>query len=149
MGDAENNSIQQLSYEVAVYREQLRLLQKEVERINSTTYDLSNASNTAENLKSEDILVQIGGGSYVRANVYSTKILVPVGANYLIEMESKEASVEIKKRIDATKNAIVKLNEEFEKIAAKLQESGSRLRNVQMQQSLNKRVDDNIGEDYV
>ncbi len=149
MEGVEHNNIQQLSYEVAVYREQLRLLQKEIERINSTTYDLSNASKTADNLKSEDILVQIGGGSYVRANVYSVKILVPVGANYLIEMDNKEAALEIKKRIDATKNAIVKLNEEFEKIATRLQESGSMLRNVQMQQSLNKRVNENIGEDYV
>ncbi len=149
MGDAENNNIQQLSYEVAVYREQLRLLQKEIERIHSTTTDLGNASTTAENLKSEDIIVQIGGGSFIRANVYSTKILVPIGASYLVEMEHKDAALEIKKRIDATKNAIEKLNEEFEKIARKLQESGSRLRNFQMQQSLNKRVDENIGEDYV
>ena len=149
MADMTNSNIQQLSYEVAVYREQLRLLQKEIERINFTTNELSNASATAQNLKSEDILVQIGGGSFIMANIYNTKILVPVGAGYLVEMESRDAAAEITKRIDATKNAIQKLNEEFDKIARKLQDSGSRLRQVQMDQSINKRVNDNLGEDYV
>lgn len=148
MGDAEIN-LQQLSYEVAVYREQLRLLQKEIERINITTSELNSASVTAEKIKSEDILVPIGGGSFIRANVYTTKVLVPVGAGYLIETDNKDAVLEIKKRVDATRNAIQKLNEEFEKIAKKLQESGSKLRQVQMQQNINRRVDENIGEDYV
>ena len=42
-----------LAYEAAVYREQLRLLKKEMDRINVTTVELSTAVKTIENLDPE------------------------------------------------------------------------------------------------
>ena len=144
-----NNAHAQLSYESAVYREQLRLLQKEIERINLATIDLSNALSTAERIAAQEVLVPVGGGAFVKASVANTSILVPIGANYLAEMEKDKAVAELKKRMDSTRSAIEKLNEEFQKVSVRLREINFKLREVQTQAAISKRVDENIGEDYL
>lgn len=145
----ERQGVAQLSYESAVYREQLRLLQNEIKRIDLAMGDLTKAAQTAEKLKNDDVLVPVGGGAFIKASVYTSKVLVPVGAEYVVEMEKEEAVVEINKRVEATKKAIEKLNAEFQKVSLKLQEVNNTLRTLQSQAALNKRVDENIGEDYI
>ena len=139
----------QLSYESAVYKEQMRLLQKEIERINLATIDLNNALHTAEKLKQDDVLVPIGGGSFLKATVYNTKVLVPIGASYLVEMEKTNAVIEMGKRLESTKKAIEKLSDEFQKVSSHLRELDLKLREIQTQDAISKRVDENIGEDYL
>lgn len=139
----------QLSYESAVYQEQLHLLQKEIERVNITTVDLNHALRTAQQLKQEDILVPVGGGAFIKSSVYTTKMLVPIGADYLVEIEKDAAIVEINKRMEATKKAIEKLSEEFQKVSVKLRELNIKLKEVQTQDIIDRRVEGNIGEDYI
>ena len=138
-----------LAYENAVYREQLSLLQREMDRITLATMDLSNAAKTVEKISDGEGLIPIGGGAYVRAAMSTQKILIPIGSGYIIEMDKNEAEVEIKKRMGATERAIEKLNEEFGSLSKKFQESGTKLRDLQNQLALSKRVDENIGEDYL
>lgn len=139
----------QLNYEVAVYKEQITMIKREAERISLTTVDLTNALKSIEELKSDKVLFPIGGGAMVRGNISETKVLVPVGAQYLTEMEKEEAADEIKKRVDATKKAVEKLTAEFDKIANKLREVSTKLRQIQMQSKLSERVEENIREDYI
>ena len=127
MTEIEDQERARLSYEVQVYREQLRLLEREIERINLTTVDLANALRTMENLKNEDVMMPIGGGSYLKASVYTTKVLVPIGADYMNEMERDKATVELRKRIESTKKAFEKLSEQFNAISKRLQDTGLKL----------------------
>jgi prefoldin alpha subunit len=135
-----------LSYEVQVYREQLRLLEREIERINLTAVDLSNALRTLENLKNEDVMVPIGGGAFIKASVYTTKVLVPAGADYITEMEREKAVAELKKRVESTKKAFEKLSEQFTQISKKLQEVGIRLTGMSRKSAAS---DDKMSEAYV
>ena len=105
-----NNARTQISYEAAVYKEQLRLLQKEVDRINLTTIDLSNAVTTAQQVKQEDVLSPIGGGAFLKASVYNTNILVPVGANYLVEMDKERLMFEEKQMLEEEKRLLYGIN---------------------------------------
>ena len=139
----------QVSYELAVYREQLNMIKRETERVSLTTIDLSNALKTAENLAPQKVLIPIGGGALAKGNVSQTQILVPVGAEYLIEMEREHAIEEFKKRIDATKKAVEKLTEEFNKITLKLKDVSGQLQQLQVQTQINARVDSNIRDDYI
>ena len=139
----------QLNYELAIYREQIAMIKRETERVSLTTIDLTNALKTAENLAQEEILIPIGGGALARGQVTNTKVLVPIGAEYMKEMTKEEAVNEIRRRIDATRKAIEKLNEEFNKIAKKLQEIAIQLQTVQAQNQLSQRVEGNIREDYI
>lgn len=127
-----------LSYEIAVYREQLGLLEREIERINLTAIDLLNASKTVENIKTDEILSPIGGGVFLKSKVTTSNVIVPIGAGYLKEMSKEAAAVEVTKRAEATKKALEKMNIEFEKIARKLQETG-----VQIRKAAGKQPDSN------
>lgn len=139
----------QLNYELAIYREQISMIKRETERISLTTIDLTNALRTVESIGKDEILIPIGGGALARGMVTDTKVLVPIGAEYMKEMSREEAVLELRRRIDATKKAVEKLNEEFNKIARKLQEVAGQLQSVQDQSRLNQRVEGNIRDDYI
>jgi prefoldin alpha subunit len=148
-----NQDRAQLSYELAVYKEQIALIKRESERISLTAVDLANALSTMESLRKEDaeraMLVPVGGGTMIKGTMKDARILVPIGSGYIVEMEREKAIAEIKKRIDATKKAVEKLNEEFNKIAGKLREASGQLGKMEKQAAISERVDENIREDYI
>lgn len=139
----------QLNYELAVYREQIAMIKRETERVSLTTIDLSNALKTVENLSKDNVLIPIGGGTLIRGSVADTKVLVPIGAEYMLEMDKESAREELARRIDATRKAVEKLNEEFNKIAKKLQEVSGQLQQMQANTQLNERVEANVRDDYI
>lgn len=138
-----------MSYEVAVYREQLNLLKKEMERISLTTLDISNAVRAVEELREGNMLVPIGGGAHIRAEVKDMHVLVPIGSDYVVEMEREAALLELHKRIDATKEAVNKLNDEFGKINKKLGSVAVKLKDLEKQVALSRRVEEGVKEDYI
>jgi prefoldin alpha subunit len=138
-----------MSYEVAIYKEQLNLLRKEMERISLTTLDISNAITAVTKLEKKPMLVPVGGGSYIKSTVTDLNIFVPIGADYVVEMGKEEASTELHKRIDATKDAVAKLNEEFEKINKKMGEVGTKLKDVEAQLKISQRVEEGVRDDYI
>jgi prefoldin alpha subunit len=138
-----------MMYERRVYEEQLRLIQKEVDRVSLTNLDLINAENTAKRLKVEDSLVPIGGGAYIKANVYNTKILVPIGAGYMTEMDAETAARELKRRIEATKKAVEELAKKYREISHQLVKTTEKLKELKTAAHINKQVEENLGEDYV
>lgn len=139
----------QLNYEVAVYREQLSMLKRETERVSLTTIDLANALRTVESLGPEKVLMPIGGGALIRGNVSETNVLMPIGAEYMLEMKKENAVVELNRRIEATKKAVEKLNEEFGKILNRLQEVSGQLEQVESQARISQRGEENMKEDYL
>jgi len=148
MADLEETRMR-MSYEVAVYREQLSMLRREMERISLTTIDLSNASQALEGLRPERVLMPIGGGAFVKSNINDTRVLVPIGAEYVLEMGREEAAVELRRRAEATKQAITKLNEEFERITSRLREVASSLQGIEQQAQLHRQVEAGVKEDYI
>ena len=139
----------QLSYELAVYREQINMLRRETERVSLTTIDLTNALATVESLSEEQALVPIGGGVLINAALTNTSVLMPIGAGYLVNMKKETASLELNRRIDATKRAVEKLTDEFNKINHKLKEVASQLESIQSQTKITKQAEENTREDYV
>jgi len=57
--------------------------------------------------------------------------------------------MEMRRRIEATKKAVEKLNEEFNRIASKLREVSGQLQRMETQTRINQRVDGNIRDDYI
>ena len=110
-----------LSYEVAVYKQQLALIQKEVEQISKTTSELMNTINTIENLDSNEVLYTLGGGCFMKGKIEdSSKVLISIGAGYFVYLSKNEAVRELNRRKDAAKVASEKLIQEFNKINSKL-----------------------------
>jgi prefoldin alpha subunit len=140
---------QKLAYETAVYREQLNLLHKEIDRITLAMLDLNNAVRTTEKLVSGDSLVPIGGGAYTRAVVSSNTLLVPIGAGYVVELKREVAGAELKKRVESTEKALQRLNTEVVSISQKFQEANNKLRDIASQNAINRNAEENIREDYI
>lgn len=138
-----------LAYEVAIYKEQLNMLRKEMEKISLTNIDLTNASKTVKNLKENEVMVPVGGGAFIKGNITESKVVVPIGAEYLMEMDKEESDTEITRRIEATKKAVEKLNGEFKKISIKLKEISIKLREVEAQSKISKRVEESAQDDYI
>jgi len=149
MNNPMNNEATKLMYEVALYREQLNMLQKEMERVSLTAVDLNNAIKTVENIDEKDMMIPIGGGSFMKATVTDATLVVPVGAQYLRDMKKDDALSELQRRREATKKAIEKLEAEFKKIAAKFQQVSGQLKNMEARAKISKTVDENLGEDYI
>jgi prefoldin alpha subunit len=139
----------QLNYEVAVYREQLSMLKRETERVSLTTIDLANALRTVESLGPEKVLMPIGGGAMIKGTVNETNVLVPIGAEYMLDMKKENAVVELNRRIEATKKAVERLNEEFTKIMNRLQEVSGQLEQVESQARISERGEESMKEDYL
>lgn len=140
---------QKLAYEVAVYREQLSLLQRELDRITLASLDLSNAAKTCSKLQTGEALIPVGGGAYLKSEVADKKLIVPIGAGYSLEMDQEKAEKELKRRIESTENAMKKMTDEYTKIAQRFQENSVRLREIEAQLANDKRVNENIREDYL
>ncbi len=139
----------QLSYQVALYREQLRIIKEETDRINLSSLELANAIKAVEGMKEDKVLIPIGGGAFVKGKVEDIHILVPVGAQYLIEMNREEAEEELKSRMEATNKAVVRLSDEFNKILAKLEEVSKQLKEVEAKLAIDEKVEENLKEDYI
>ncbi|MDD5340128.1 MAG: prefoldin subunit alpha [Candidatus ainarchaeum sp.] len=139
----------QLNYEVAVYREQLTMLKRETERVSLTTMDLANALRTVESLGTERVLMPIGGGSMIKGTVSETNVLMPIGAEYMLEMKKEQAVVELNRRIEATKKAVERLNEEFTKIMTRLQQVSGQLEQLDSQVRISERGEESMKEDYL
>lgn len=148
MNTQKNEEAARLSYEAAVYKEQLRLLQSEMDRISLALVDLDNAARTLDKLKTEDSIVQIGGGAFIKVNVYSSHVIVPIGAGYLVEMEREYAALELKRRVDSTKKAVERLREEFGKVSVKLQEASVKMRGMQADAAIMKRAEESEHYEY-
>jgi len=144
-----NDERVRMSYEVAIYREQLTMLRREMERISLASMDMTNALQSVEKLEKKQMLVPIGGGIFVKSAITDTNLLVPIGAEFITEMEKDDAAREIRRRIDATNQAISKLNEEFEKINRKLRVVAVKLRDAEQSAKLNQQVEEGVKEDYI
>ncbi|MBI5228195.1 prefoldin subunit alpha [Candidatus Micrarchaeota archaeon] len=139
----------QINYELAVYREQMAMLKRETERISLTTLDLTNALKTVEELGEEKVMMPIGGGAMIRGKITDTMVIIPIGGGYSVEMDKAKATVELNHRIDATKKALEKLNEEFNKIVNRFQELSLQMQQTDAQAKISERGKETMREDYL
>ncbi|MGB9719805.1 MAG: prefoldin subunit alpha [Candidatus Anstonellales archaeon] len=111
---------QRVLYEARVLDAQLRMLRTELDKVGLTLLDLTNSLHSVENLEVKDALVPIGGGAFVKAEISERNIIVPIGGGYLLLMDEKTAKEEVEKRIEKTKEAAEKLNDEIKKVETRL-----------------------------
>lgn len=138
-----------LFYEIRLYKNQLALLQKEIEKLTLTSLDASNASHTVESIEHGDVLVPIGSGSFVKGIITSKNVLLGIGAGYVIEVDNETAAGTIRKREAAARDAINKLSQEYSAIAAKLEGARRQLQEIEMQIIRRQRGEESMREDYV
>jgi len=129
----QNNELTQYMYQVEQYKEQISQLEYQSQYLQAVAMDYNKAKITLKNLekadKKIDMLLPLGGGTYINANSENTKkVLVDIGSGFVTEKTYKDAIIKIDERIQKLEKSQEKVNEminqiqsEAEKISAKAQ----------------------------
>jgi prefoldin alpha subunit len=119
--------IRKISVELRFLEQTAEALQSRLNMLNAVTTDLTYANMTLESLEKEkensELLVPIGGTSYIRAKLYNPdKIIVGIGAGVSVEKTRQEAKEVIKKRMEDLGKARTATQQQFAQVAEKISE---------------------------
>jgi prefoldin alpha subunit len=125
------DEIRRLTVELRLLEQTAEALQSRANMINAVTTDLSYARMTLEGLEKEseksELLVPIGGTSYVRARLENPdKIIVGMGAGVSVEKTREEAKEIIKKRLEDLEKTRASVQQQFAQVAEKINQDRER-----------------------
>jgi prefoldin alpha subunit len=119
--------LRRLSIEIRYLEETAQALQSRINMLNAVTQDLAYANVTLESLEKNkvgsELLVPIGGSSYIKAKLDDPdKVVVGMGAGVSVEKTSEEAKGIVKKRLEGIEKNRVSLQQRFSQVAQKINE---------------------------
>lgn len=125
MASKSEEELRRLTVEMRLLEQTAEALQSRANMINAVTTDLSYARMTLEGLEKEseksELLVPIGGTSYVRARLENPdKIIVGMGAGVSVEKTREEAKEIIKKRLEDLEKTRASIQQQFAHVAEKI-----------------------------
>jgi prefoldin alpha subunit len=126
-GDEE---LRRLTVELRFLEQTADTIQSRLNMINAVMTDLNYSSLTLEDLEKEnaDLLVPIGGSSYVKAKLGSTeRLIVGIGAGVSVEKPLPEAKEVMKKRLDDLEKARQSLQQQFTQVVDKINEDRAKV----------------------
>ena len=128
----EEEELRKLSVEMRFLEQTAETLQQRIGMVNAAMTDLSYANTALENLEKEkenaELLVPIGGSSYIKAKLTShDKVIVGMGANVSIEKTLPEAKVLIKERLEELEKSMRSAQQQFSQIAERINVGRNRL----------------------
>ena len=125
MASNSEEELRRLAVEIRLLEQTAEALQSRANMINAVTTDLSYARMTLEGLEKEseksELLVPIGGTSYVRARLENPdKVIVGMGAGVSVEKTREEAKEIIKKRLEDLEKTRASIQQQFAQVAEKI-----------------------------
>jgi prefoldin alpha subunit len=117
--------LQRLTVEIRLLEQTAEALQSRINMINTVTTDLTYARMALEGLEKEseksELLVPIGGTSYVRARLENPdKIIVGMGAGVSVEKTRGEAKEIIIKRLEDLEKTRTSMQQQFAQVAERI-----------------------------
>jgi prefoldin alpha subunit len=102
---------------------------------NAAINELRISNLTLEGLEKEkkgtELFVPVGGGSYIKAKVETTKkVVVGIGAEVAVEKTLKDAKVDIEARIAELEKTRDALGQQFNQVLGRIQENRARMEEV-------------------
>lgn len=124
--------LRRLSVEMRYLEQTADALQQRISMVNAAITDLTYASMTLDGIENEkenaEMLVPIGGGSYVKAKLTGTdKVIVAMGAGVSIEKTLPEAKVTLKERLDELEKTMNAAQQQFTQVAERINAGRGRL----------------------
>ena len=131
----EEEELRRLSVEMRFLEQTAETLQQRISMVNAAMTDLSYANTALENLEKEkentELLVPIGGSSYIKAQLTShDNVIVGMGANVSIEKTLPEAKVLIKERLEELEKSMRSAQQQFSQIAERINVGRNRLQTL-------------------
>jgi prefoldin alpha subunit len=124
--------LRRLSVEMRYLEQTAETLQQRISMVNAAITDLTYASMTLEGIETEkenaELLVPIGGNSYVKAKISDTnKVIIGLGAGVSIEKNLPEAKVTLKERLEDLTKTMNAAQQQFGQVADRINSGRSRL----------------------
>jgi prefoldin alpha subunit len=131
----EEEELRKLSVEMRFLEQTAENLQQRISMVNAAMTDLTYANMTLEDLEKEkedaELLVPIGGSSYVKAKLANPdKVVVGLGAGVSVEKTLQEAKAIVKERLDELQKTMVSAQQQFAQIAERLNTDRDRLESL-------------------
>ncbi len=125
MTSKSDDEIRKLAVELRLLEQTAETLQSRINMINAVITDMSYASMALESLEKEkensDILVPIGGSSYVKAKLASTdKLIVGIGAGVSVEKSLPETKEIVKRRLEDLEKTRLSVQQQFSQVVGRI-----------------------------
>lgn len=127
MASKSEEELRRLSVELRLLEQTAEAVQSRVNMVNAVMTDLTYANMTLEGLEKEkenaELLVPIGGNSYVKARLESKdKLVVGIGAGVSIEKTLPETKEVVKKRVEELEKTRTSLQMQFSQVVDRINE---------------------------
>ena len=125
MASKDEEELQKLSIEMRLLEQTAEALQSRMTMVNTAANDLLYAQATLEGLEKEaeksEILVPIGGTSYIRAKLDNLdQVIVGMGAGVSVEKTREEAKEIIKKRLEDLDKTRKSIQQQYTQVAERI-----------------------------
>ena len=129
------DELRRLSVEMRYLEQTAETLQQRIGMVNAAITDLTYASLTLEGMDKEkenaDLLVPIGGNSYIKAKISDTnKIIVGLGAGVSVEKTLVDAKATLKERLDELEKTMNAAQQQFGQVAERINSGRARLESL-------------------
>ena len=129
------DELRRLSVEMRYLEQTAETLQQRIGMVNAAITDLTYASLTLEGMEKEkenaELLVPIGGNSYVKAKISDTnKIIVGLGAGVSVEKTLVDAKATLKERLDELEKTMNAAQQQFGQVAERINSGRARLESL-------------------
>ena len=136
--------LRRLVLELQILEGTANMLQTRISYINAAMTEMQIASETLNGLKGEqagvEVLVPIGGGSYVKAKLEDTsRVVVGIGATVSTERDASSAQEEIGARLLELEKARSAAQKQLEDVAAQINRTQNQVKAMTGQQSEGKK----------
>jgi len=125
LASKDEEELQKLSVELRLLEQTAEALQSRMGMVNAAANDLMYAQAALEGLDKEtdksEILVPIGGTSYIRAKLENPdKVIVGMGAGVSVEKTRVEAKEIVKKRLEDMEKTRKSIQEQYTQVAERI-----------------------------
>lgn len=131
----EEEELRKLTVEMRFLEQTAETLQQRVSMITAAITDLTYASMTLEGIEKEkedaELLVPIGGSSYIKAKLATTdKVVVGIGAGVSVEKTLQEAKTIVKERLDELEKTMASVQQQFAQVADRINADRNRFESL-------------------
>jgi prefoldin alpha subunit len=134
-GPQTEEELRRLSMEVRYYEQTVEALQQRLNMMNAAITDLTYANATLENIETEkenaDMLVPIGGSSYVKVKLATADtVVVGMGAGVSIEKTVPEAKAIVKQRIEEIEKTRISAQQQLNQFVERINQGRNRMESL-------------------
>jgi prefoldin alpha subunit len=131
----EEEELRKLSVEMRFLEQTAESLQQRISMVNAAITDLTYANMTLDGIEKEkadaELLVPIGGGSYIKVKLAETdKVVVGMGAGVSIEKTLPEAKEIVKERLGELEKTMTSAQHQFAQVAQRINVGRNRMESL-------------------